>query len=84
MDTPIVPVDVVKTGQPMIITDTLHLSPRYRHVVSETAEAVRSCISQPLRGLDGKMIGTLGMLWATPREFGLHRTRLGRKGCQGD
>ncbi len=50
MDTPIVPVDVIKTGQPMIITDTLNLGSRYRHVVSETAEAVRSCISQPLRG----------------------------------
>ncbi len=69
MDTPIVPVDVIKTGQPMIITDTLNLGPRYRHVVSETADAVRSCISQPLRGLDGKVIGSLGMLWPTPRDF---------------
>jgi signal transduction histidine kinase/DNA-binding response OmpR family regulator len=69
MDTPIVPVDVVKTGQPMVITDTLDLSPRYGHVVSETSDTVRSCISQPLRGLDGKIIGSLGMLWATPREF---------------
>ena len=69
MDTPIVPVDVVKTGQPMVITDTLDLSPRYGHVVSATSDAIRSCISQPLRGLDGKVIGSLGMLWATPREF---------------
>jgi hypothetical protein len=69
MDTPIVPVDVIKTGQPMIITDTLSLGSRYRHVVTETHESVRSCISQPLRGLDGKVIGSLGMLWPTPREF---------------
>jgi signal transduction histidine kinase/FixJ family two-component response regulator len=69
MDTPIVPVDVIKTGQPMIITDTLNLGPRYRHVVSETVDAVRSCISQPLRGLDGKIIGSLGMLWPTPQYF---------------
>jgi CheY-like chemotaxis protein/anti-sigma regulatory factor (Ser/Thr protein kinase) len=69
MDTPIVPVDVVKTGQPMIITDTLSLGSRYGHVVTETQESVRSCISQPLRGLDGKVIGSLGMLWSTPREF---------------
>ncbi len=69
MDTPIVPVDVIKTGQPMIITDTLSLGQRYQHVVSETAASVRSCISQPLRGLDGKVIGSLGMLWSTPREF---------------
>ena len=53
----------------MVITDTLDLSPRYGHVVSETSDAVRSCISQPLRGPDGKIIGSLGMLWATPREF---------------
>jgi CheY-like chemotaxis protein len=69
MDTPIVPVDVIRTGQPMIITDTLSLGPRYGHVVTETHESVRSCISQPLRGLDGKVIGSLGMLWPTPREF---------------
>jgi signal transduction histidine kinase/FixJ family two-component response regulator len=69
MDTPIVPVDVVNTGQPMIITDTLSLGARYGHVVTETKESVRSCISQPLRGLDGKVIGSLGMLWSTPREF---------------
>ena len=69
MDTPIVPVDVIRTGQPMIITDTLNLPSRYRHVVSETVDAVRSCISQPLWGLDGRIIGSLGMLWPTPREF---------------
>jgi signal transduction histidine kinase/CheY-like chemotaxis protein len=69
MDTPIVPVDVIKTGQLMIITDTLSLSTRYQHVVNETVEVVRSCISQPLRGMDGRVIGSLGMLWSKPREF---------------
>jgi signal transduction histidine kinase/CheY-like chemotaxis protein len=69
MDTPIVPIDVIKTGQPMIITDTVSLNPRYRHIVNETREKVRACISQPLRGLDGRVIGSLGMLWPTPREF---------------
>lgn len=69
MDTPIVPVDVIKSGHPMIITDTLSLTPRYRHVVNETAEKVRACVSQPLRGLDGRVIGSLGLLWPMPREF---------------
>ncbi|MCV7329687.1 SpoIIE family protein phosphatase [Mycobacterium cookii] len=69
MNTPIVPVDVIKTGQPMIITDTLSLSSRYRHVVNETVDVVRACISQPLRGMDGRVIGSLGMLWPTTREF---------------
>ncbi|WP_293003765.1 SpoIIE family protein phosphatase [Mycobacterium sp.] len=69
MNTPIVPVDVVRTGQPMIIPDTLKLSPRYEHVVSENAATVRATISQPLRGADGDVIGSLGMLWTHPREF---------------
>lgn len=69
MDTPIVPVDVIRTGQSMVITDTLSLSSRYRHVVGETSDLVRSCISQPLRGSDGKIIGSLGMLWPKPRQF---------------
>lgn len=69
MNTPIVPVDVIRTGQPMIITDTLDLDPRYEHVVSENSDIVRATISQPLRGADGQVIGSLGMLWAAPRDF---------------
>ncbi len=69
LDTPLVPIDVIRTGEPMVITDTFCLPPRYQHVVHETAGKVRACISQPLRGLDGRVIGSLGLLWRTPREF---------------
>ncbi len=69
LDTPLVPIDVINTGQRIVVTDTLSLTTRYGHVVSETAHSVRSCVSQPLRGHDGKVIGSLGMLWPTPREF---------------
>ncbi len=69
LDTPLVPIDVIKTGQSMIITDTFALAPRYGHVVHETAHSVRSCVSQPLRGPDGSVIGSLGLLWPTPRDF---------------
>jgi signal transduction histidine kinase/DNA-binding NarL/FixJ family response regulator len=69
LDTPLVPIDVIKTGQRMVITDTLALAPRYDHVVAETAHNVRSCVSQPLRGPDGNVIGSLGLLWSTPRHF---------------
>ncbi len=69
LDTPLVPVDVIKTGQRMVITDTLTLTPRYGHVVQETADSVRACVSQPLRGHDGNVIGSLGLLWPTPRDF---------------
>ena len=69
MNTPIVPVDVIRTGQPMIIPDTLQLPSRYEHVVGENADHVRAAISQPLQGSDGTIIGSLGMLWPTPRQF---------------
>jgi signal transduction histidine kinase/CheY-like chemotaxis protein len=69
LDTPLVPIDVIKTGEPMIIVDTLQLPQRYGHVVHETATNVRACVSQPLRGHDGRVIGSLGLLWSTPREF---------------
>jgi anti-sigma regulatory factor (Ser/Thr protein kinase) len=69
LDTPLVPIDVIKTGEPIVITDTLRLDQRYRHVVRETAGTVRSCVSQPLRGHDGTVIGSLGLLWPTPRQF---------------
>ena len=69
LDTPLVPIDVIKTGQRMVITDTLALAPRYGHVVQETADSVRACVSQPLRGHDGNVIGSLGLLWPTPRDF---------------
>ncbi len=69
LNTPLVPVDVIKTGQPMIVTDTLGLPERYQHVVQETAVNVRACVSQPLCDHDGRVIGSLGMLWSTPREF---------------
>ena len=69
LDTPLVPIDVINTGQRMVITDTLALAPRYGHVVQETADSVRACVSQPLRGHDGNVIGSLGLLWPTPRDF---------------
>ncbi len=69
LDTPLVPIDVIKTGQTMVITDTFALAPRYGHVVQETAHSVRSCVSQPLRGHDGSVIGSLGLLWPIPRDF---------------
>lgn len=69
LDTPLVPIDVIKSGEPMVITDTFDLASRYQHVVQETGDKVRACVSQPLRGHDGRVIGSLGLLWPTPREF---------------
>lgn len=69
LNAPLVPVDVIRTGQPRIIPDTLDLEARYAHVINEHSELIRAAISQPLRGAGGHVIGSLGMLWPTPRSF---------------
>ncbi|WP_375486699.1 SpoIIE family protein phosphatase [uncultured Mycobacterium sp.] len=69
LDAPLVPVDVIKTGEPMIVPDTFALSPRYQHIVQQTESGVRACVSQPLRDHGGRVIGSLGLLWRAPRHF---------------
>lgn len=69
LDTPLVPIDVIKSGKPMVVTDTADLDQRYDYVVQETAKRVGACVSQPLRGEDGQIIGSLGLLWPAPRKF---------------
>lgn len=69
LDSPLVGTDVIHRGEPMLITDTLDLPPRYQHAVQDTAEIVRACVAQPLRNADGRVIGVLTLLWPTPRQF---------------
>jgi anti-sigma regulatory factor (Ser/Thr protein kinase) len=69
LDTPLVGVDVIRTGAPMIITDTYGLPSKYDHAVRYTAATVRACVAHPLRGGTGRVVGVLGLLWATPRQF---------------
>ncbi len=68
-DAPLVAVDVIKRGEPMVVTDTLDLPPRYDHAVHDTASSVRACVIQPLRGGLGRIIGVLSLLWSQPRQF---------------
>jgi CheY-like chemotaxis protein/serine phosphatase RsbU (regulator of sigma subunit)/anti-sigma regulatory factor (Ser/Thr protein kinase) len=70
MDAPLVAVDVLKSGEPMVVTDTFGLPPRYEHAVHDTGGSVRACVIQPLRGSLGRIIGVLSLLWSQPREFG--------------
>jgi signal transduction histidine kinase/CheY-like chemotaxis protein len=70
MDAPLVAVDVVKSGEPIIVTDTFGLPPRYQHAVHDSAASVRACVIQPLRGSLGRIIGVLSLLWSEPRQFG--------------
>ncbi|OJZ73925.1 histidine kinase [Mycobacterium paraffinicum] len=69
LDSPVVGADVVRTGQPMVITDTLDLPPRYQHAVQDTAGSVRACVAHPLRDHSDRVFGVLALLWPTPREF---------------
>ena len=70
MDAPLVAVDVITSGEPMVVTDTFGLPVRYQHAVQDTATSVRACVVQPLRGSLGRIIGVLSLLWSQPRQFG--------------
>ncbi|WP_232001799.1 ATP-binding protein [Mycobacterium sp. 852014-52450_SCH5900713] len=69
LDSPVVGADVVRTGEPMVVTDTFDLPPRYQHAVQDTADSVRACVAHPLRDHTGRVIGVLGLLWSAPRQF---------------
>ncbi|GAB3027752.1 SpoIIE family protein phosphatase [Mycobacterium bourgelatii] len=69
LDSPLVGVDVARTGEPMIVTDTFELPPRYQHSVQYSAGSVRACVAHPLRDGAGRVIGVLLLLWPKPRIF---------------
>ncbi len=69
LDAPLVGADVVRTGAPMIVTDTLELPARYRHAAQDTADSVRACVAHPLRDRAGRVVGVLVLLWSAPRDF---------------
>ncbi len=69
LDSPLVGVDVIRSGEPMVITDTFELPPRYQHAVQDSAASVRACVAHPLRDNSGRVMGVLALLWPTPRRF---------------
>ena len=69
LDSPLIGVDVISSGEPMVIADTFELPPRYQHAVRDTAASVRAGVAQPLRDSTGRVIGVLLLLWSAPREF---------------
>jgi len=69
LDAPLIGVDVITSGEPMVVTDTFDLPPRYQHAVRDTAASVRACVARPLRDNTGRVIGVLLLLWPAPREF---------------
>src|SRR5262249_27857621 len=69
LDAPLIGVDVMSSGEPMVVTDTFDLPPRYQHAVRDTAASIRACVAQPLRDNTGRVIGVLLLLWPAPRQF---------------
>ncbi|MCV6962664.1 SpoIIE family protein phosphatase [Mycobacterium intermedium] len=69
MDSPLLGVDVARTGEPMIVTDTFELPSRYQHAVQYSAGSVRACVAYPLRDGAARVIGVLLLLWPSPRVF---------------
>lgn len=69
LDAPLIGADVVRTGESMIVTDTLELPPRYEHAVQDSAGSIRACVAHPLRDGSDRTLGVLALLWPAPREF---------------
>lgn len=69
LDAPLLTVDVINSGEPMIITDTLGLAARYHHAAHDAASFVRACVVQPLSGSAGRVIGALTLMWPIRRDF---------------
>ncbi|MBX9978315.1 MULTISPECIES: SpoIIE family protein phosphatase [Mycobacterium] len=69
LDSPLVGVDVISTGQRMVIPDTFALPARYAHAVHDTASSVRACVAHPLRAASGRVVGVLTLLWPQARRF---------------
>lgn len=69
LDSPLVGVDVIATGQRMVVPDTLALPARYAHAVHDTASSVRACVAHPLRAGSGRVVGVLTLLWPQTRRF---------------
>ncbi|OBI94596.1 histidine kinase [Mycobacterium alsense] len=70
LDAPLVGVDVITGGEPMVVPDTFELPPRYQHAVRNTAADIRACVAHPLRDNTSRVIGAMLFLWREPRQFG--------------
>ncbi|MCV7004300.1 SpoIIE family protein phosphatase [Mycobacterium gordonae] len=70
LESPWVEVDVIRTGEPMVIPDTFDLPIRYQHRVTDTAASIRACVVHPLPDSSGRTVAVLSLLWPAPRQFG--------------
>jgi CheY-like chemotaxis protein/anti-sigma regulatory factor (Ser/Thr protein kinase) len=66
---PVPVAEVVRTGRPMVVPDTLLLGPPYERLVRDAKDEVRAAVIQPLRDSTGVVIGAMDLLWPAPHTF---------------
>ncbi|MGW5864854.1 SpoIIE family protein phosphatase [Streptomyces sp. NPDC055239] len=69
LDAPIPLTDVIRSGEPMIITDTATSAERYRVLARDTEGSVRAALVHPLKDAAGSVQGAMAFLWPEPRSF---------------
>ena len=69
LDAPVPTAIVAATGEPMVISDTSELDPRFEQFVHDAALEIRSSVTHPLRDSGGTVIGAVALLWPEPQAF---------------
>ncbi|MFF1694499.1 SpoIIE family protein phosphatase [Streptomyces sp. NPDC058257] len=70
LDAPIPLTDVIRSGEPMIITDTAAADARYRVLARDAESSVGAALVHPLKDAAGSVQGAVAFLWPEPRSFG--------------
>jgi signal transduction histidine kinase/FixJ family two-component response regulator/PAS domain-containing protein len=61
--------DVIRTGEPMVITDSAEADARYQWALRDTEESVRALVIHPVTDGLGEVIGAAALFWSQPRPF---------------
>ncbi|HVV23018.1 MAG TPA: SpoIIE family protein phosphatase, partial [Pseudonocardiaceae bacterium] len=68
LDAPVPLADVIDTGRPLVMPDTLLADARYLPVTQDMASDVRAGVVYPLRD-SGRTVGAIAFMWPAPRDF---------------
>ncbi|HXR72359.1 SpoIIE family protein phosphatase [Actinocrinis sp.] len=68
-DSPVPLATVIRSAQPMIITDTHELDTQFAEVVRDSELFTRAALVYPLRDRVGSVIGSMFLAWPQPRDF---------------
>lgn len=68
-DAPVPLAQVIRSAQPMIVTDSRQLGPQFARVVRDTESISRAALLYPLRDRVGAVTGAVCLGWPRPRAF---------------